>query len=170
VKSRFFLNVVVRKGATILELFAGEDQALLVGRDTLLVLNLRLDVVDRVRGFDLEGDGFTGQGLDEDLHSTAEAEDQVESRFLLDITAEASNMFNIDNEMGIDLLVAQGTTILELLSSEDETLLVGRDALLVLNFGLDIVDSIRGFDLEGNGLSGEGFNEDLHAGLWRKGL
>jgi hypothetical protein len=33
------------------------------------------------------------------LHSTAEAEDQVESRFLLDITAEASNMFDTDNEM-----------------------------------------------------------------------
>ena len=54
-----------------------------------------------------------------------------------------------------------------MLSGEDETLLVGRDALLVLNLGLDIVDGVGGLDLESDGLSGEGFNEDLHAGMWR---
>ena len=32
------------------ELLAGEDQALLVGRDALLVLDLGLDVLDRVEG------------------------------------------------------------------------------------------------------------------------
>jgi len=61
------------------------------------------------------------------------------------------------------LLVAQGTAILELLAGEDETLLVGRDTLLVLDLGLDIVDGVRGLDLESDGLSGEGLNEDLHA-------
>ena len=65
------------------------------------------------------------------------------------------------------LLVAQGTTIFELLASEDETLLVGGNALLVLDLGLDIVDGVRGLDLEGDSLSGEGLNEDLHAGMWR---
>lgn len=42
-----------------------EDQPLLVGRDTLLILNLRLDIVDGVGGFDFEGDGFAGEGFDE---------------------------------------------------------------------------------------------------------
>jgi hypothetical protein len=46
VKGALLLNVVVGKSATILELFPGENQALLVGRDALLVLNLRLDIVD----------------------------------------------------------------------------------------------------------------------------
>ena len=40
------LNVVVAEGATVLQLLACKDQALLVWRDTLLILNLRLDVVD----------------------------------------------------------------------------------------------------------------------------
>ena len=31
-------------------------------------LDLGLDVVDGVRGFDLEGDGLARKGLDEDLH------------------------------------------------------------------------------------------------------
>ena len=47
-ESGFFLNVIVRKRATILELLPGKDKTLLVWRDTLFVLNLRFDVVDRV--------------------------------------------------------------------------------------------------------------------------
>jgi hypothetical protein len=49
---------VVRESTAVLELLAGEDETLLVRRDTLLVLDLRLDVVDGVRGLDLEGDGL----------------------------------------------------------------------------------------------------------------
>lgn len=37
VKGRLLLDVVIRKGAAILELLTSEDQALLVGGDTLLV-------------------------------------------------------------------------------------------------------------------------------------
>ena len=87
-KGRLLLDVVVAQGAAILELLAGEDQALLVGRDAasidrqstfpsprrhrcspLLVLDLGLDVVNGVRGLDLEGDGLAGEGLDKDLHA-----------------------------------------------------------------------------------------------------
>jgi hypothetical protein len=53
---RFLLDVVIGERATILELLASENEALLVGRDALLVLDLGLDVVNAVRGLDLEGD------------------------------------------------------------------------------------------------------------------
>jgi hypothetical protein len=59
-KSGLLLDVVIRKGATVLELLAGEDQALLVRRNALLVLNLALDVVDGVGGLDLKSDGLAG--------------------------------------------------------------------------------------------------------------
>jgi len=49
---------VIRKRPPILKLLAGKDQTLLVRRDPLLVLDLGLDVVDRVRRLDLEGDGL----------------------------------------------------------------------------------------------------------------
>ena len=58
---------VVREGAAVLELLAREDQALLVRRDALLVLDLLLHVVDRVRRLDVERDGLAGEGLDENL-------------------------------------------------------------------------------------------------------
>ena len=47
-KGRLLLDVVVRKGPTILQLLAGKDQTLLVRGDALLVLDLGLDIVDGV--------------------------------------------------------------------------------------------------------------------------
>ena len=57
-ESGLLLNVVIRKGAAVLELFASEDQALLVRRNTFLVLDLGLDVVDGIRRLDLKSDGL----------------------------------------------------------------------------------------------------------------
>ena len=65
--SSYLLDVVVAQSAAILELLAGEDQALLVRGDALLVLNLGLDVVDGVARLDIEGNGLTRQGLDETI-------------------------------------------------------------------------------------------------------
>merc|ERR1719326_329650 len=42
----------------------------------------------------------------------------------------------------LDVVVAQGTSILELLASEDQTLLIGRNAFLVLDLSFHILDSI----------------------------
>ena len=55
VQRRLLLDVVVGQRAAVLELLAGEDEALLVRGDALLVLDLRLDVLDRVGRLDLLG-------------------------------------------------------------------------------------------------------------------
>ena len=44
VEGRLLLDVVVREGPAVFELLAGEDQALLVGRDTFLVCGSVLEV------------------------------------------------------------------------------------------------------------------------------
>jgi len=67
-ESRLLLNVVVCKRPAVLELLSCKDQALLVRRDTLLVLDLLLDVLDVVRALDLKGDGLPSKCLDKDLH------------------------------------------------------------------------------------------------------
>jgi hypothetical protein len=59
VKSGLLLNVIVRKGTAILKLLSGEDETLLVRGDSLLVLDLGLDVVNGVRRLDIERDGLT---------------------------------------------------------------------------------------------------------------
>jgi hypothetical protein len=162
------LDVVVGQGAAILQLLASKDQALLVWGNTLLILDLRLDIIDGVGRLNLEGDGLASQGLDDcgklvkkeqsntsgslsggrvgvekrgakrtDLHTTTETEDQVESRFLLNV------------------VVGEGATILQLLAGEDQALLVRRNALLVLNLGLDIIDGVAGLHLKGDSLASD---------------
>ena len=69
-KGALLLDIVVGEGTAIFQLFPCEDETLLVGGDTLLVLDLGLDVLDGIAGLHFEGDGLSGQGLDEDLHSS----------------------------------------------------------------------------------------------------
>ena len=68
VKSGLLLDVVVRQSSTILQLLTGKDQSLLVWWDTLFVLDLGLDVVNGVGGLNLQGNGLTCKGFDENLH------------------------------------------------------------------------------------------------------
>jgi len=143
-KSGFLLDVVVRKGSSILELLSSEDESLLIGRDSFLVLDLGLHVLDGIGWFNLKSDGLSSQGLHEDLHTTTESKDEMKGGFFLDV------------------IVGESTSILELLSGEDESLLIGWDALLILDLGLDVFDGVRWLNFEGDGLSGEGLNEDLH--------
>lgn len=67
-ESAFLLDIVVGQSATVLKLFAGEDQTLLIRRNALLVLNLGLDIVDGVAGLDLQSDGLARESFYEDLH------------------------------------------------------------------------------------------------------
>jgi hypothetical protein len=66
-------------------LLSSEDESLLIGRDTFLVLNLGLDVFNGVRWLNIKSDGLASQGLDEDLHTSSQSENQVKGGFLLDV-------------------------------------------------------------------------------------
>lgn len=72
------------------EKLTSKDQTLLIRGDALLVLNLGLDILDRVRRLDLQGDRLPGQCLDKDLHASAQAQDQVQGRLLLDVVVRQS--------------------------------------------------------------------------------
>merc|ERR1712032_993323 len=84
-KGALFLDIVVRKSAAIFELLAGEDKALLVRRDAFLILDLGLDIVDGVRGLDIQRDGLARQRLDEDLHAATETQHKVKRTLFLDV-------------------------------------------------------------------------------------
>ena len=73
------MDVVVAEGSAVFKLLSSEDEALLIWGDTFLVLDLSFDVFNRVRWLNIKGDGLTGEGLNEDLHTTTKSEDQVKS-------------------------------------------------------------------------------------------
>merc|ERR1719341_379082 len=124
------LDVVVGESSSVLQLLASEDQSLLIWGDSLLVLDLGRDVLNGVRWFDLKGDGFSSQGLDEDLHTSSQSEHKMEGALLLDV------------------VVGESSSVLQLLASEDQSLLIWGDSLLVLDLGLDVLNGVRWFDLK----------------------
>ena len=85
VESRLLLDVVIGESSTILELLSGENESLLVWRDSLLVLDLRLDVVDRVGGLDLESDRLSGKGCRNKSQIETQNRNQVEYSLLTKI-------------------------------------------------------------------------------------
>merc|ERR1711944_286292 len=118
------LDVVVGESSSIFELLTSEDQSLLIWGNSLLVLDLSLDVLNGVGGFDLEGDGLASQGLDEDLHASPESEHKMEGALLLDV------------------VVRESSSIFELLTSEDQSLLIWGNSLLVLDLGLHVLNGV----------------------------
>jgi len=144
-KRRLLLDIVVREGSSVLQLLSSKDQSLLLRRNAFLVLDLSLDVGDGVVRLDVEGDGLSREGLDEDLHgTTTKTQDKMQSRLLLDV------------------VVREGSPVLQLLTSEDQSLLLRRNAFLVLDFGLDVGDRVVWLDIQSDCLTGEGLDKDLH--------
>jgi len=144
VKGRLLLDVIIGQSPAVLQLLTGEDQPLLIWWDSLLVLDLGLDVLDGITRLHLQGDGLAGQGLDEDLHTSPQSEDQVKGRLLLDV------------------VIGQSPTVLQLLTGEDQPLLVWGNSLLVLDLGLDVLDRVGRLHLESDRLPGQRLDEDLH--------
>merc|ERR1719499_263823 len=115
-ESGLLLDVVVGESSSIFELLSGEDESLLLWRNAFLVLDLCLNVLDRVIRLDIQGDGLSSQSLDEDLHgTTSKTKDKMKCRLLLDV------------------VVRESSAIFELFSSENESLLLWRDSFLVLD-------------------------------------
>ncbi len=63
-KRRFLLNVVIREGASILQLLSGKNQTLLIRRNSFLVLDLGLDILNGISGLDIKSDGLSGKSLE----------------------------------------------------------------------------------------------------------
>merc|ERR1711957_102344 len=144
-KSGFLLDVIIAQGTSVFQLLSSKDETLLIRRNSFLILNLGLDIINGIRWFNIQSDGLSSECLHKDLHSSSETEDQMKSGFLLDV------------------IIAQGTSVFQLLSSKDETLLIRRNSFLILDLGLDIINGIGWFNIQSDGLSSKCFDKDLHS-------
>jgi hypothetical protein len=145
-ESGFFLDIIVRKGSSILKLLSSEDESLLIWWDSFLVLDLCFDILNGVSWLDIEGDGLTSESLDEDLHTSSKSKDEMECGLLLDV------------------VIGEGSTVFELLTSKDKSLLIWWDTFLVLDLSLDILNGVSWLDVQGNCFACKGFDENLHFG------
>merc|ERR1712038_1564294 len=69
----------------------------------------------------------------------------------------------MEGRLLLDVVVREGSSILQLLASKDQPLLVWGDALLVLDLGFDILNGVRRFHLQSDGLASQSLHKDLHS-------
>merc|ERR1712043_148502 len=146
-ESRFFLDIVVGKSTSIFQLFSGKNQSLLVRGNTFFILNFLLDIFNSIARFNIKSNCFTSQGFNKDLHSrtTSKTKDKMESRFFLDI------------------VVGKSTSIFQLLSSKNQSLLVRGNTFFILNFLLNIFNGITGFNIKSDSFTSQSFDKYLHS-------
>merc|ERR1719434_644646 len=87
----------------------------------------------------------TPQRLDKDLHATTQTQHQVQRALLLNV------------------VIGQRPAILQLLTCKNQTLLVRRNALLVLDLGFHVVDGVGRLNVERDGFTRQRLHKDLHA-------
>ena len=63
----------------------------------------------------------------------------------------------------LDVVIRQGSTILQLLTGEDQALLVWWDAFSILDLCLHVIDGARSLNIEGDGIPRQCPHEDLHS-------
>ena len=97
-KGRFLLDIVVRQSTAVFQLLASKDQTLLIRWNPLFVLNLGLDIIDSVRGFDIKGDGLTREGLDEDLHGERETKQRGQQQVRRQCSLSQTRVFLVLGE------------------------------------------------------------------------
>ena len=61
----------------------------------------------------------------------------------------------------LDVVVGKSAVIFQLLSGKDETLLVWWNTFLVLDLGLDVFNSVAGFDFKSDSLASQSLDKDL---------
>jgi len=69
----------------------------------------------------------------------------------------------VESRLFLNVVVWEGSSVFELFTGKDESLLIWRDTFFVLDFGFDILNGIRGFDIKGDGFSSKGLDKDLHS-------
>ena len=68
-----------------------------------------------------------------------------------------------------NIVISESTAVLQLLSGEDQSLLIGWDAFLVLDLSLHVVDGVEALHLQGDGLASQKFSQ-RSASFWERDL
>jgi hypothetical protein len=142
-KRRLLSNVVVAESSTVLKLPSIKDQSLLVWRNALFVLNFRLHILNCIAALYINRHGLASLKPDKDLKSTYQPQRKMKRRLLSNV------------------VVAESSTVLKLPSIKDQSLLVWRNALFVLNFRLHILNCIAALYINRHGLASLKPDKDL---------
>ena len=136
------LNVVIRERTTVFKGLASEEQILYFGGNKFLTLKFFLHIVDRVCWRNLQHEHLSGHRLHEDPRAFEYRGDKMKDGVLSNVVVRER--------------------VAAVVKYEGEPLLVRGDTLLILDFGLHVINPIRWLNVEWDGLAGRGLDRDLH--------
>ena len=71
----------------------------------------------------------------------------------MDLATTTQTEHEVERGLLLNVVIRKSAAVLELLSSENQTLLIWGDSLLVLNLSLHVLDGVRRLDVESDRLS-----------------
>jgi hypothetical protein len=82
--------------------------------------------------------------------------------FLSLLSSSSQTKQKIQCGLLLNVIVKRSAVVFQLLTREDQTLLVRRDTFLILNFLFDVIDSIELLDIKSDGRTSKCLHKDLH--------
>merc|ERR550525_492333 len=79
---------------------------------------------------------------------------------LWSLLSSPQSQHQVQRRLFLDIVVRQSPPVLQLLAGKDQPLLLRRDPFLILNLGLDILDSVIWFHIQSNRLSSQGLHKN----------
>jgi hypothetical protein len=119
-KRALLLDVVIAQSAAVLELLSGKDQALLIRRNSFLILDLGLYIFNRIGRLDIERNSLARQGLDKDLHDQLQQQQQsnapsdasdAPSRIAVSLCGVLVTRYGVNGVDWLDLHIMSGSFI-----------------------------------------------------------
>jgi len=68
----------------------------------------------------------------------------------------------VESRFFLDVVIGESSTVFELFTSEDKSLLIWWDTFFILDLSFDVFNGVSWFNIKSDGLSCEGFDENLH--------
>ena len=82
---------------------------------------------------------------------------------LLLLTTPTKAKDEVEGGLFLYIVIGQGAAVFQLFPRKNQPLLIGRDAFLVLNLLLHILNRVRGLDIQCDRFSCKGLYKNLHA-------
>ena len=78
------------------------------------------------------------------------------------ISSTSKSENKMDGGILVDVIILNSPAIFKLLTSKDESLLISRNTLLVMNLILQAFNAVLGAAVQSDGLASQSFNKELH--------
>lgn len=115
----------------------------MIKRNSFVFMNFSLNIINFIRSLDFEDDDLTIKVLHKNQHPLTDTRNKEDYWILRSV------------------IIRQGTVIFKLFTSKDKRPMMNRNFFLIITFSLNIKNSVRLFNFNGDGFSSKGLLQKI---------